>query len=72
MRTVDIIAKKRDGKPLTRDELNFVVRGYTAGEVADYQMAALLMAIYIRGMSNDEAIALTEEMLHSGEVVDFS
>jgi pyrimidine-nucleoside phosphorylase len=72
MRTVDIIAKKRDGNPLTRDEINFVVRGYTAGEVADYQMAALLMAIYIRGMSNDEAIALTEEMLHSGEVVDFS
>ncbi|HKS41523.1 MAG TPA: thymidine phosphorylase [Blastocatellia bacterium] len=72
MRTVDIIAKKRDGKPLTRDEINFIVRGYTAGEVADYQMAALLMAIYIRGMSNDEAIALTEEMLHSGEVVDFS
>ena len=72
MRTVDIIAKKRDGKSLTRDEINFVVRGYTAGEVADYQMAALLMAIYIRGMSNEEAIALTEEMLHSGEVVDFS
>jgi len=72
MRTVDIIAKKRDGKPLARDEISFIVRGYTADEVADYQMAALLMAIYIRGMSNEEAIALTEEMLHSGEVVDFS
>ncbi|MGA9772216.1 MAG: thymidine phosphorylase [Blastocatellia bacterium] len=72
MRTVDIIAKKRDGKTLARDEIGFIVRGYTSGEVADYQMAALLMAIYIRGMSNEEAIALTEEMLHSGDVVDFS
>src|SRR5262245_49239152 len=72
MRTVDIIAKKRDGNPLTRDEISFIVRHYTAGEVANYQMAALLMAIYLRGMSNEEAIALTEEMLHSGEVVDLS
>jgi pyrimidine-nucleoside phosphorylase len=72
MRTVDIIAKKRDGKSLTRDEISFIIRRYTSGEVANYQMAALLMAIYLRGMSNEEAIALTEEMLHSGEVVDFS
>ena len=72
MRTVDIIAKKRDGNSLTREEIGFVIRHYTAGEVANYQMAALLMAIYLRGMSNEEAIALTDEMLHSGEVVDFS
>ena len=72
MRAVDIIAKKRDGKPLTRDEISFVVRGYTKGEVADYQMSALLMAIYLRGMESEETTALTEEMLHSGEVIDFS
>jgi pyrimidine-nucleoside phosphorylase len=72
MRAVDIIAKKRDGKSLAREEISFVVRGYTAGEIADYQMSALLMAIFLRGMSNDETIALTDEMLHSGVVVDFS
>ncbi len=72
MRTVDIIAKKRDGHELTRDEIGFIIRGYTKGEVADYQMSALLMAVYLRGMSTEETLALTEAMLHSGEVVDFS
>jgi pyrimidine-nucleoside phosphorylase len=72
MRAVDVIEKKRDGKALTRGEIRFIIQGYTAGEVADYQMAALLMAIFLRGMSDAEAIALTEEMLHSGEVVDLS
>ena len=72
MRTVDLIAKKRDGHELTNGEINFIIRGYTNGEVADYQMSALVMAIYLRGMTNEETIALTEAMLHSGEVVDFS
>jgi pyrimidine-nucleoside phosphorylase len=72
MRAVDIIAKKRDGHELTRDEITFIIRGYTCGEIADYQMAALLMAIYLRGMTTEETLALTEAMLHSGEVVDFS
>lgn len=72
MRTVDIIAKKRDGHSLTSDEIGFIIRGYTNGEVADYQMAALVMAIYLRGMTTAETLALTEAMLHSGEVVDFS
>ncbi len=72
MRAVDIIAKKRDGHDLTRDEIGFIIRGYTSGEVADYQMSALLMAIYLRGMTTDETLALTEAMLHSGEIVDFS
>jgi pyrimidine-nucleoside phosphorylase len=72
MRAVDIIGKKRDGKELTRAEIGFVVRAYTSGEVADYQMSALLMAICLRGMTREETIALTEEMLHSGVVVDFS
>src|ERR1044072_4064603 len=72
MRAVDLIAKKRDGNELSREEIGYLVRGYTAVEIADYQMSALLMAIFLRGMTNEEAIALTEEMLHSGEVVDFS
>jgi pyrimidine-nucleoside phosphorylase len=72
MRAVDIIAKKRDGHELTRDEIGFIIRGYTAGDVANYQMAALLMAIYLRGMTTEETLALTEAMLHSGEIVDFS
>jgi pyrimidine-nucleoside phosphorylase len=72
MRAVDIIAKKRDGNDLTRDEIGFIIRGYTNGEVADYQMSALLMALYLRGMTTDETLALTEAMLHSGEIVDFS
>jgi len=72
MRAVDIIAKKRDGRELTRDEIGFIIRGYTEGNVANYQMAALLMAIYLRGMTDDETLALTEAMLHSGEVLDFS
>jgi pyrimidine-nucleoside phosphorylase len=72
MRVVDIIASKRDGRELNRDEISFVVRAYTSGEVADYQMSALLMAIYLRGMTREETIALTDEMLHSGIVIDFS
>src|SRR5262245_40875128 len=72
MRTVDIIARKRDGRELTRDEIGFIIRGYTAGDIADYQMAALMMAIYLRGMTNEETSALTEAMLHSGEIVDLS
>ncbi len=72
MRAVDIIEKKRDGKALSREELHFVIQGYTLGEVVDYQMAALLMAIFLRGMTAEETLALTHEMLHSGVVVDFS
>jgi pyrimidine-nucleoside phosphorylase len=72
MRAVDVIEKKRDGGTLSRDEIRFIVQGYTAGEVADYQVSALLMAIFLRGMTDAEAIALTEEMLYSGEVLDLS
>ena len=72
MRLVDLIRKKRDGKELTTDEIEFVVQGYTAGTHPDYQISALLMAILLRGMSRAETAALTEAMLHSGEVLDWS
>ncbi len=72
MRAVDIIAKKRDGGELTREEIGFFIQRYTTGEVADYQMSALLMAVFLRGMTAAETTALTREMLHSGAVVDFS
>ncbi len=67
MRMVDLIEKKRDGKRLTPEELTFFVRGYTAGEIPDYQVAALLMAIVWRGMDDRETADLTLLMADSGE-----
>ncbi|MBA2339293.1 MAG: thymidine phosphorylase [Pyrinomonadaceae bacterium] len=72
MRPQDVIRKKRDGGQLTKEEINLFVRGVTSGEMADYQASALLMAIFLNGMNDDERLALTEAMLHSGEVLDFS
>jgi len=67
-----IIEKKRDGTPLTREEIEFFINGYTAGTIPDYQMAALAMAIYFNGMSIEETAILTEVMMHSGKVLDLS
>lgn len=72
MRAVDIIEKKRDGLELSRDEIRFIVQGYTHGEVPNYQVSALLMAIFLRGMTIEETTSLTHEMLYSGVVVDLS
>src|SRR5437588_10087771 len=72
MRPQDIIRKKRDGGELSPEEIEFFVRGITSGEVADYQSTALLMAIFLNGMTDAEAATLTNAMLHSGEVLDFS
>jgi len=66
MRPQDLIEKKRDRKELARDEVAFLIRGYTRDEIPDYQMAAWLMAAFINGMSEAETRALVEEMLHSG------
>ena len=72
MRPQDIIRKKRDAGELSSAEIAFFVNGVTAGEVADYQVSALLMAIFLNGMTDAEQSALTEAMLHSGEILDFS
>ncbi|MGZ3726002.1 MAG: thymidine phosphorylase [Pseudobdellovibrio sp.] len=68
----NIIKKKRDRLELTSDEIQEVIAAYTAGEVPDYQMSALLMAIYLNGMNNAETVALVRSMIHSGVMVDTS
>jgi pyrimidine-nucleoside phosphorylase len=72
MRVVDLIRRKRDSGELTREEIEELVATYTRGDVPDYQMSAWLMAVVLRGMSRPEIAALTEAMLHSGRVLDFS
>jgi pyrimidine-nucleoside phosphorylase len=72
LRPQDIIRRKRDGAELSRDEIEFFVNGVTSGSIADYQSTALLMAIFLKGMTDDEQAALTEAMLRSGEILDFS
>jgi GNAT superfamily N-acetyltransferase len=70
MRMIDLIEKKRDGKTLSTAEIEWFIRAYTADEVVDYQVAALLMAIYIRGMDRRETVDLTLAMAHSGDELD--
>ncbi|MCI8968507.1 MAG: pyrimidine-nucleoside phosphorylase [Lachnospiraceae bacterium] len=72
MRMYDLIMKKRNGGALTGEEICFMVQGYTRGEIPDYQMSAMMMAIYFRGMDADETLALTMEMAHSGDMLDLS
>jgi pyrimidine-nucleoside phosphorylase/thymidine phosphorylase len=72
MRPQDIITRKRDGGELSREEIEFFVHGVTSGRFTRYQSAALLMAIFLRGMTDAEQFALTDAMLRSGESLDFS
>ncbi len=72
MRMYDIIMKKRNGFSLTEEEIRFFVQGYTKGEIPDYQVSALMMAIYFQGMSKEETLTLTMEMAKSGELLDLS
>lgn len=72
MNILDIIAKKRDKKELNKEEIDFFVKGYTRGEVTDYQAAALIMAIFINAMTDLELYDLTFSMANSGEVLDLS
>ncbi|MFA6308183.1 MAG: thymidine phosphorylase [Clostridia bacterium] len=72
MRMYDIIEKKRDGYVLTAEEINFFINGFSTGNIPDYQASALLMAIYLRGMTEDEIFNLTGAMIHSGEIFNLS
>ncbi|WP_242275810.1 pyrimidine-nucleoside phosphorylase [Bacillus cereus group sp. BfR-BA-01445] len=72
MRMVDIIAKKRDGKELTTEEIKFFINGYTNGSIPDYQVSALAMAIFFKDMTDRERADLTMAMVESGETIDLS
>ena len=72
MQMTDLLAKKRDGGALTTEEIDFMIRGYTRGEIPDYQMSAMCMAILLRGMDERETLDLTLAMMHSGETLDLS
>src|SRR5947199_3392954 len=72
MRLVDLIRKKRDGGELSTGEIEFIVRGYTAGDLPDYQISAWLMTVLLKGMTRAETAALTEAMLRSGEMLEWS
>ncbi|MBE5104069.1 pyrimidine-nucleoside phosphorylase [Bacillus thuringiensis] len=72
MRMVDLIAKKRDGHALTTEEINFIVEGYTNGDIPDYQVSALAMAIFFQDMNDQERADLTMAMVNSGDTIDLS
>jgi pyrimidine-nucleoside phosphorylase len=72
MNIVDILVKKRDGKVLTKEEIVWTIESYVSNQIPDYQMSALLMAIYFNGMNCEELTALTHAMVHSGKTIDLS
>lgn len=72
MRMYDLIMKKRNGESLTREEIQFMIREYVVDNILDYQMSAFLMAVYFQGMSEEETLAMTQEVAHSGEMVDLT
>lgn len=72
MRMYDLIVKKRDGLILEEDEINFIVDGFTKGEIPDYQMSAFLMAVFLKGMNEKETLDLTMAMKNSGDILDLS
>src|SRR3989339_28239 len=72
MHITGIISRKRDNLRLTADEIRAAVLGYSAGDITDYQMSALLMACFIRGLDDNETLALTRAMIESGEIADLS
>ncbi|MFB3058054.1 MAG: thymidine phosphorylase, partial [Ignavibacteriaceae bacterium] len=72
MNTVELIIKKRDGKALSKEEINFLINSYTKSKIPDYQFSTLLMAILLKGMTKAETSQLTKAMLHSGKVIDLT
>ena len=72
MRMYDLIIKKRNGEALSEEEIKYMIAEYTADRIPDYQMSAMMMAIYFQGMSAEETVALTMAMAHSGEMLDLS
>ena len=72
MLMTDLITKKRDGGELSTEEIRFMIDGYVRGEIAEYQMSAMCMAIFFRGMSDRETLDMTTAMMYSGDVVDLS
>ena len=72
MNTSELIRKKRNGKQLGKDEIEFLISNFTKGDIPDYQISALLMAILIKGMNSNETSALTNSMLNSGKIIDLS
>ncbi len=70
MRVIDLIAKKRDGQVLSKNEIEYLIKNYTSGDIPDYQMSALLMAIYFKGMNHEEATHLALAMRDSGDVMN--
>lgn len=72
MRMYDLIMKKRNGQSLSEEEIRFMITHYTKGEIPDYQMSAMMMAIYFQGMNEEETLALTMAMAHSGDMLDLS
>lgn len=72
MRMYDLITKKRNGGVLSPEEIAYMVEGYTKGDIPDYQMSAMMMAIYFQGMTKEETLQLTLSMAHSGDMLDLS
>lgn len=72
MRMYDLIAKKRNGGALSEAEINYMITEYVAGKIPDYQMSAFLMAVYFKGMTEEETVAMTQAVAHSGDMVDLS
>ena len=72
MRMYDIIQRKKAREELTEEEIRFLIAGYTAGDIPDYQMSAFAMAVYFNGMTPAETAILTDAMMHSGDTVDLS
>ena len=70
MNIVNLIIKKRAGKALAKAEIDFLISGYTKNLIPDYQFSALLMAIFLKGMTKEETASLTEAMLYSGKVIN--